>query len=186
MQFAVAHVPGSVHIALTGQYASWAARILGLDTPLIIAGEDPEHVRESQLRLARVGVENIAGYLADGVAGWIKNGLELDYIPQITVQDFVELREQEPDRIAVLDVREPGELASGAIENSLFIPLGKLKSRTAELDREKLLVVHCKGGYRSSIATSILRRAGFRDIANLTGGFDAWKAAGCAYVLPEI
>jgi glyoxylase-like metal-dependent hydrolase (beta-lactamase superfamily II)/rhodanese-related sulfurtransferase len=74
MQFAVAHVPGSVHIALTGQYASWAARILGLDTPLIIAGEDPEHVRESQLRLARVGVENIAGYLADGVAGWIKNG----------------------------------------------------------------------------------------------------------------
>src|SRR5262249_38000238 len=58
MQFAVAHVPGSVHIALTGQYASWAARILGLDTPLIIAGEDPEHVRESQMRLARVGVEN--------------------------------------------------------------------------------------------------------------------------------
>ena len=119
MQFAVAHVPGSVHIALTGQYASWAARILGLDTPLIIAGEDPEHVRESQLRLARVGIENVAGYLADGVAGWIENGFELDYIPQITVQDFVELRNQEPDRIAVLDVREPGEVASGVIENSL-------------------------------------------------------------------
>ena len=119
MQFAVAHVPGSVHIALTGQYASWAARILGLDTPLIIVGEDPEHVRESQMRLARVGIENVAGYLADGVAGWIKNGFELDYIPQITVQDFVELRNQEPDRIAVLDVREPGEVASGVIENSL-------------------------------------------------------------------
>jgi glyoxylase-like metal-dependent hydrolase (beta-lactamase superfamily II)/rhodanese-related sulfurtransferase len=185
IQFAVAHVPGSVHIALTGQYASWAARILGLDTPLIIAGADPEHIRESQLRLARVGVENIAGYLADGAAGWIKNGFELDYIPQISIQDFVELRSHEPDRVAVLDVREPGELTSGAIENSLFIPLGKLKSRTAELDREKLLVVHCKGGYRSSIATSLLRRAGFRDIANLTGGFDAWKAAGLAYVLPE-
>ena len=64
------------------------------------------------------------------------------------------------------------------IENSLCIPLGKLGSRLAELDREKLLVVHCKGGFRSSIATSILRRAGFRDIANLIGGFDAWKAAG--------
>jgi hydroxyacylglutathione hydrolase len=185
IQFAVAHVPGSVHIALTGQYASWAARILGLDTPLIIAGEDPEHIRESQLRLARVGVENIAGYLADGMVGWIKNGFELDYIPQISIQDFVELRSREPDRVAVLDVREPGELTSGAIENSLFVPLGKLKSRTAELDRKKLLVVHCKGGYRSSIATSLLRRAGFRDIANLTGGFDAWKAAGLAYVLPE-
>ena len=178
MQFAVAHVPGSIHIALTGQYASWSARILGLDTPLIIAGEDPEHVRESQMRLARVGIENVVGYLADGVVGWIKNGFELDYIPQITVQDFVELRNQEPDRIAVLDVREPGEVASGIIENSVSIPLGKLETRLAELDRNKLLVVHCKGGYRSSIATSILRRAGFREIANLTGGFDAWKAAG--------
>ncbi len=184
MQFAVAHVPGSVHIALTGQYASWAARILGLDTRLIIAGEDPEHVRESQMRLARVGVENVAGYLADGVAGWIKNGFELDYIPQITVQDFVELRAQEPDRIAVLDVRELGEVGGGAIENSVCIPLGKLKSRTAELDRDKLLVVHCKGGYRSSIATSILRRAGFRDIANLIGGFDAWKTAGLPCAIP--
>src|SRR5437773_1032168 len=74
MQFAVAHVPGSVHIALTGQYASWAARILGLDTRLIIAGEDPEHERESHMRLARVGVENVARYLSDGVVGWIKNG----------------------------------------------------------------------------------------------------------------
>jgi rhodanese-related sulfurtransferase len=184
MQFAVAHVPGSVHIALTGQYASWAARILGLDMPLIIAGEDREHVRESQLRLARVGIENVAGYLADGVAGWIQNGFELDYIPQITVQDFVELRNQEKDRIAVLDVREPGELAGGVIENSSCIPLGKLRSRLAELDRGKLLVVHCKGGYRSSIATSILRRAGFRDIANLIGGFDAWKAAGLPCVIP--
>ena len=88
MQFAAAHVPGSVHIALTGQYASWAARILGLNTRLIIVGEDPEHVRESQLRLARVGVESVAGYLADGVAGWVKSGHELDSIPQITVQDF--------------------------------------------------------------------------------------------------
>lgn len=183
MQFAVAHVPDAMHLALTGQYASWAARIFGLDTPLIIAGEDPEHVRESQLRLARVGIENVIGYLADGVAGWIKNGFELDYIPQITVQDFVELREQKPDRIAVLDVRELGEVASGVIENSVCIPLGKLKSRTAELNREKLLVVHCKGGYRSSIATSILRRAGFRDIANLIGGFDAWKTEGLPYVI---
>jgi rhodanese-related sulfurtransferase len=178
MEFAVAHVPGSVHIALTGQYASWAARILGLDSPLIIAGEDPEHVRESQLRLARVGIEKVVGYLADGVAGWIRGGYELEYIPQITAPEFVELREQERDRIAVLDVREPGEVSAGVIENATCIPLGKLKSRTGELDRNRLLVVYCRGGYRSSIATSLLRRAGFRDIANLTGGFDAWKAAG--------
>ena len=178
MQFAVAHVPGSVHIALTGQYASWAARILGLDSRLILVGEDPEHVRESQLRLARVGLENVIGYLDEGVAGWTKSGFALDYIPQITGPELVELQQQEPDRIAILDVREAGERAGGAIANSIPIPLGKVAARAGELDRDKLLVVHCKGGYRSSIATSLLRRAGFRDVANLSGGFDAWKAAG--------
>jgi glyoxylase-like metal-dependent hydrolase (beta-lactamase superfamily II)/rhodanese-related sulfurtransferase len=184
MQFAVAHVPGSVHIGLTGQFASWAARILGLDAPLIIAAEDTEGVRETQLRLARVGIENVVGYLVDGVVGWIQNGFELDYIPQITVDDFVELRDAEPGRIAVLDVREPAEVAGGVIENSINIPLGKLASRLSELDKGKLLVVHCKGGYRSSIATSLLRRAGFRDIANLIGGFDAWKTAGLPCAIP--
>jgi hydroxyacylglutathione hydrolase len=182
-QFAAAHVPGSIHISLTGQYASWAARILGLTTRLIIVGEDPEHVRESQLRLARVGVETVVGYLADGIAGWVRYGHALDSIPQITVQDLFELRNQEPDSIAVLDVRELGELPGGAIEKSFCIPLGRLSSRISELDREKLLVVHCKGGYRSSIATSILRQAGWRNIANLIGGFDAWKTAGFPCVI---
>jgi hydroxyacylglutathione hydrolase len=176
MQFAVAHVPGSLHIALSGQYASWAARILGLDKRIILVGEDPDHLRESQLRLARVGIEHVDAYLEDGITGWIMGGYELDYIPQISVQEFVELLKQEKDRIAVLDVRERGEVEAGAIEDSVRIPLGQLQGRTGELDRDKLVVVHCKGGYRSSIATSILRRAGFRDIANLTGGFDAWQA----------
>ena len=185
MEFAAAHVPGSIHIALTGQYASWAARILGLDTRLVIVGEDPEHVRESQLRLARVGIENIAGYLTNGVTGWIENGFELEYIPQISVQNFQELRERDPDRLSILDVREPAEFSGGAIENSVRIPLGQLQARTGELDRSKLMVVHCQGGYRSSIATSMLRRAGFFDIANLTGGFDAWQAAGLPIVVPE-
>jgi glyoxylase-like metal-dependent hydrolase (beta-lactamase superfamily II)/rhodanese-related sulfurtransferase len=185
MEFAVAHVPGSIHIALTGQYASWAARILGLDTPLIICGEDREHIEESRLRLARVGIEKVIGYLADGVTGWIKAGFELDYIPQIAVRDFLELREQKASRITVLDVREMGEVEGGAIEKSVSIPLGKLQSRVGELDRNGLIVVHCKGGYRSSIATSILRRMGFRDVANLIGGFDAWKAAGLPTVVPE-
>jgi rhodanese-related sulfurtransferase len=176
MQFAVAHVPGAFHIALSGQYASWAARLLGLDKRIILIGEDADHLRESQLRLARVGIEDVRAYLEDGIGGWIKGGYELDYIPQVSVEEFVELREQEKDHIAVLDVREGGEVEKGAIANSIRIPLGQLQGRTAELDRDKLIVVHCQGGYRSSIATSILRRAGFRDIANLIGGFDAWKA----------
>jgi glyoxylase-like metal-dependent hydrolase (beta-lactamase superfamily II)/rhodanese-related sulfurtransferase len=176
MEFAVAHVPGSIHIGLSGQYASWAARILGLDKQIILVGEDADQLRESQLRLARVGIEHVKAYLEHGITGWITGGYELDYIPQISVQEFSDLLEKEKDHIAVLDVREHGEVALGAMENSIRIPLGQLQARTAELDPNKLLVVHCKGGYRSSIATSILRRANFRDIANLTGGYDAWKA----------
>ena len=178
MQFAVAHVPGSVHIGLSGQYASWAARILGLDKQIILVGEDADQLRESQLRLARVGIENVKAYLEDGITGWITGGYELDYIPQISVQEFCDLLEKEKDHIAILDVRERGEVEAGAMQNSIRIPLGQLQARTSELDPSKLLVVHCKGGYRSSIATSLLRRAGFRDIANLTGGFDAWKTLG--------
>ena len=176
MQFAVAHVPGSIHVALSGQYASWAARILGLDKQIILIGEDADHLRESQLRLARVGIEDVRAYLEDGITGWIAEGFEADYMPQLTVQEFAELLDKEKNQITVLDVRERGEVEAGAIDGSVRIPLGQLQDRTGELERDKLLVVHCKGGYRSSIATSLLRRAGFRDIANLTGGFDAWKA----------
>ena len=175
MQFAVAHVPGSIHIALSGQYASWAARILGLDKQIILVGEDADQLRESQMRLARVGIENVRAYLEDGISGWIASGYELDYIPQISAQELAELQQSEDVRI--LDVREPGEVEASAMEGSTRIPLGQLAARTDELAaaKDRLLVVHCKGGYRSSIATSILRRAGFRDIANLTGGFDAWQ-----------
>lgn len=177
-QFAAAHVPGSLHMALAGQYASWAARIIGLNTPIIIVAEDREQVSESQLRLARVGIETVAGYLDDGISGWIKDGGELQSMSQITVTDLADLLQHEPDQVRVLDVREPAEAEGGAIENSLLIPLGNLKSRIAELDGSSLLAVHCKGGYRSAIAVSLLRRAGLRNVANIIGGFDAWRASG--------
>jgi len=177
MEFAVAHVPGSLHIALSGQYASWAARILGLDKRIILVGEDADQLRESQLRLARVGIEHVDAYLEGAITGWLKGGYELDYIPQISAQELAELQDQEKDHLAILDVREPAEIETGAFEDSIRIPLGQLADRTNELDSSKLIVVHCKGGYRSSIATSVLRRAGLREIANLTGGFDAWKSA---------
>ena len=90
MEFAVAHVPGSLHIALSGQYASWAARILGLDKRIILVGEDADQLRESQLRLARVGIEHVDAYLDGGITGWLKGGYELDYIPQISVQELAE------------------------------------------------------------------------------------------------
>ena len=183
-QFGAGHVPASVHISLAGQYASWAARILGLDARIVIVGEDSDRVRESQMRLARVGMENIIGYLEDGVSGWTNAGYTLNSIPQIGVQDLAAMLADQATRPCVVDVREPLEISQGAIANSISIPLGQLAVRSGDLDRERSFVVHCQGGYRSAIATSLLRRDGLQQVANLVGGFDAWKAAGLPFVLP--
>jgi hydroxyacylglutathione hydrolase len=177
MEFAAAHIPGAIHIALTGQYASWAARLLGLDQRFILCAEDEERVRESQLRLARVGIENVAGYLDGGIAAWVRDGRAADYIPQVSVADLRRMLADEAASVAVVDVRERAETEAAAIPGSIRIPLGEIPVRAGEIDSNKLVVVHCKGGYRSSIATSLLRRAGVRNLANLTGGFDAWNAA---------
>ena len=177
-QFAAALVPGALHIGLTGQYASWAARLLGLNQRIILIAEDADRVRESQQRLARVGIEKVEAYLEGGISGWIAGNYKPDVMRQMSVNELAEVLERQDRQITVLDVRESGEIEAGAIPSSVRIPLGQLEARTGELDPSKLIVVHCKSAYRSSIATSILRRAGFREIANLTGGYDAWKAAG--------
>jgi rhodanese-related sulfurtransferase len=136
------------------------------------------------MRLARVGMESIAGYLDDGIAGWAKGGFDFDSIPQVAVIDLADLLSHDPDQVTVLDVREMAEVEAGAIPNSRSIPLGKLKARIPELPSERLIVVHCKSGYRSSIAASILRHAGIRNVVNLMGGFEAWKAAGLPCTVP--
>jgi glyoxylase-like metal-dependent hydrolase (beta-lactamase superfamily II)/rhodanese-related sulfurtransferase len=184
MQFAAAHIPGSLHIALTGQYASWAARLLGVDAAVVLCGEDDDHVRESQLRLARVGIEDVRGYIDGGVAAWILGGNVTEYIAQVAADELASSLQSHPDGVGVLDVREPGEVAGGYISGSTHIPLGQVGARWAELDPSKLWVVHCKGGYRSSIASSLLRRAGVPEVANLSGGFDAWSSAGLSCAKP--
>ncbi len=175
--FAAAHIPGSVFIALGGQFASWAGRIVGLDRRLVLLAEDFGRVREAQVRLARVGIERVEGYVDCGIAGWLRGGGELETLLPVTVQELAGLRDARQGRITVLDVREPSERDAGAIPGSVGIPLGQLPGRLDELDRSQTVVVHCKSGYRSSIAASLLQRSGFREVGNLTGGFDAWRAA---------
>jgi rhodanese-related sulfurtransferase len=151
---------------------------------VIIVGEDPERAAESQIRLARVGLEKVIGYLDEGTTGWVNAGYELESSPQITVQDLAAFCNDSPGEVAVLDVREAAEREAGMIEVSQWIPLGKLKTRTAELNNNLPVIVYCRSGYRGSIATSILQAAGFRNVANVIGGFDAWKAAGLPCVVP--
>jgi len=175
-QFAAAHVPGSINIALSGQFASWAGTVLGLSARPVLIGESPEQLSEARLRLARVGIEDARGYLQDGIAGWKQAGFALAETPQISVQALQQ--RLQADQSSVLDVRREPEWQAGHIEQAAWWPLDNFKVAAPEIDRDAPVAVHCKGGYRSMIACSLLQRAGFRNVTNVVGGFDAWQQAG--------
>jgi hydroxyacylglutathione hydrolase len=173
--FAAGHVPGSINIALSGQFASWAGTVLGLTAhPMLIADND-QQVEEARLRLARVGMEALEGYLAGGVASWKQAGLPVAQTHQVTAE---ELHSQLQERgVQVLDVRRQPEWYAGHIEGATWWPLDNFRVAPPEIDRDAPLAVHCKSGYRSMIACSLLERAGFHHVVNLASGFDAWQQA---------
>jgi len=182
-EFASAHVPGSVNIALSGQFASWAGTVLGLSAhPVLIAAND-EQLQEARVRMARVGMENVDGYLEGGVNAWRDAGLPFAHIKQVEVS---ELRHQlDAGRVQVLDVRRSPEWEAAHIANAAWWPLDNFKVSPPEMDHSAAIAVHCKSGYRSMIACSLLQRAGFKNVTNIVGGFDAWQAAGLPSVTPK-
>jgi glyoxylase-like metal-dependent hydrolase (beta-lactamase superfamily II) len=174
-EFAAAHVPGSVNIALSGQFASWAGTVLGLTAHPVLIADTDQQLEEARLRLARVGMEALDGYLAGGVAAWKLAGLPVAQTHQITAE---ELHSQLQARgVQVLDVRRQPEWDAGHIEGATWWPLDNFKVAPPEIDRDAPLAVHCKSGYRSIIASSLLERAGFHHVLDVTGGFDAWQQA---------
>jgi hydroxyacylglutathione hydrolase len=127
------------------------------------------------MRLARVGVEKIAGQLEGGITAWKSAGLPLAKMNQMTVQDLD--RELKSANLQVLDVRRDGEWQAGHIDNATHWALDNFKVSPPELDGRSAIAVHCKSGYRSIIAASLLQRAGFANVINVLGGFDAWQKA---------
>jgi hydroxyacylglutathione hydrolase len=176
VQFGAGSIPGSIHIALSGQYATWAGMLVGLDKPVILVTEEEEKVEESAMRLARVGIENVAGYLGGGILAWQQAGYPLNEVPQISVLQLHEQLRENPESIQLIDVRRQPEWEAGHIEQAVLMPLHKLRNDLDGLDRTKPVAIHCMSGYRSSIAASILKAQGFAQVMNVTGGFDAWKA----------
>jgi hydroxyacylglutathione hydrolase len=176
-QFGAGHIPGAVNIALGGQYASWAATLLGLDKDIILVAEDEERLEESRTRLARVGIERVTGCLKGGMAQWASEQRPAAEIAQIPVEEL----NRELSSVQVVDVRREAEWQDGHIAGAKLKPLHRLEAMLRDLKLEKPIVVHCKSGYRSSIAASLIQRAGFENVMNLIGGFDAWRACG----LPE-
>jgi len=173
-QFAIGHVPGSVNIALSGQFASWAGALLGLAARPVLIGDSPESVAEARMRLARVGLEDARGYLRGGIEAWSQAGLPLAVISQMNVEV---LSDRLQGGMQVLDVRREPEWEAGHIAGASWWPLDNFKISPPEIDHNIPLAVHCKGGYRSMIACSLLQRAGFQNVINIVGGFDAWQQA---------
>jgi len=173
--FAAGHVPGSINIPLSGQFASWAGTILGLSSRPVLIADTPEQLTEARLRLARVGIEAERGYLEDGVVGWNRAGFALALLREISVQ---ELQQQlSENQMQALDVRRAPEWLAGHIEGASWWPLDRFRISPPEVDPDLPLAVHCASGYRSIIACSLLQRAGFKNVVNVTGGFGAWQQA---------
>src|SRR6202167_4893474 len=184
-EYAAGHVPGSVNIALSGQFASWAGALLGLAARPVLIAESQETVSEARMRLARIGLEDARGYLRGGFAAWREAGLPLATLPQISVDALserlqgagVQVLDVQVLDVQVLDVRREAEWETGHIAGATWWPLDNFKVAPPEIDREVPVAVHCKGGYRSMIACSLLLRAGFQNVINVVGGFDAWQGA---------
>src|SRR6202140_4950876 len=189
-EFAAGHVPGSINIALSGQFASWAGGILGIQSKRVLVGESEgrigetdAQIEEARMRLARVGIEELRGYLAGGMAAWQKAGLPVLKTAQISPQELNQkLREGTLRAADVLDVRREGEWQAGHIADVECRALDTFPPGLPEMDSRRPVAVHCKSGYRSMIACSLLERAGHRHVINVEGGFDAWRAA----ELPEV
>jgi glyoxylase-like metal-dependent hydrolase (beta-lactamase superfamily II)/rhodanese-related sulfurtransferase len=197
VSFGAGHLPGSIHIALSGQYASWAGTLLGLANAVVLVTEDTAQVEEARTRLARVGIEKVVGYLDGGVLAWERSGRALEQVPQISVPDLGRELTQRPGEIQVVDVRSTAEWQAGHVAQARHKPLDQLALPSGEAGRQRLkaflgdldpaapTAVHCRSGYRSSIAASLLKRYGFHSVMNVVGGFDAWVAQELPVVEPS-
>ena len=176
--FAAVHLAGSINVGLGGQYATWAGTVLSRDRPIVIIA-DPGREPESATRLGRIGFDHIVGYLEDGLQSIASR-------PELTISTERLSAQVAADRVhaqtgdgapVLIDVRAPRERDQKRIPGSLSIPLNHLAERTSELPDDRPLLVYCAGGYRSSIAASLLQRHGFKHVGEIAGGITAWEAA---------
>jgi hydroxyacylglutathione hydrolase len=177
--FGAGHAPGSWSLGLGGQFASWAGTLLDPQREIVVVAEDEAGVDEATLRLSRVGLENVAGHLARGLASWDAAGLPVATLPQWPIDELRARLLEDAAELQVLDVRRPPEHAGGHVPGAVNIPLDRLPGESEAIDRSRPIAVVCASGYRSSAACSLLRRQGFSGpLYNVVGGTSAWVAAG--------
>jgi len=184
-EFGAGHVPVALNIGLGGQFASWAGSLIPMTSSIAIVADSEAQVDEAQMRLARVGLENVKGYLAGGLNAWQEAGLELAIVPQISVTELRGMIETRSD-LQLVDVRRPAEYERGHAPRAISAQLATLREKLSGLNLRPTepVAVICAGGFRSSAATSIMQQAGFTNLLNVTGGTKAWIDAGYEVKMP--
>lgn len=170
--FARGHFKGAINVGLAGRYAEFAGSIIKPDVDLILMVDDGFEL-EAKTRLGRIGFDRVIGALHQPLKAMLDHQDQVQTGSRLTVVDFAE-RQREITNLQVVDVRNPGEVADGTIPGSVAIPVGQLPARVEELDPSRPTVVYCAGGYRSSVAASLLRHRGFVDVSDVRGGYNAW------------
>src|SRR5579862_8634705 len=174
-EYAKGHIAGSINIGLGGQYATWAGTLLDRAKPIVIIAE-PGREQEAALRLGRIGFDHVKGYMRGGMES-LAGRPDLVWPTERLSAPMVAAELASADPPLVLDIRNPREWAAKHIAGSINIPLNHLQERIDEIPRTGRVAVHCAGGYRSSIAVSILSQYGITNVIELAGGITAWEAA---------
>jgi hydroxyacylglutathione hydrolase len=176
---AVAHIPGSFSIASGSSFGTWLGWVVEPDRPLILLLDNPEDRDDLVRQALRIGYERVVGYLAGGIDAWREAGLPTESNGRLTVEELAgRLAAGGPDAPLVIDVRQATEFAAGHVPGSVHIRGGDLPSRLADLPRDRPIATICASGYRSSVAASLLRRAGFTDVWWVADGLPSWVAHG--------
>jgi glyoxylase-like metal-dependent hydrolase (beta-lactamase superfamily II)/rhodanese-related sulfurtransferase len=173
--FALGHLRQAINIGLQGRYAEFAGSVLTADVDIVLFTE-PGQELEGKNRLGRIGFDRVIGYIADPDRTLFTHQADVVVASRLTAKAFDE-RAARVKELQIVDVRNPGEVAAGTIANAIPIPVGQLPVRMGELDPSRPTVVFCAGGYRSSVAASLLRRNGFTDVSDILGGYGAWEQA---------
>jgi len=174
-EFACAHLEGSINIGLSGQYATWAGTILDREHPIVIIA-DPGRESESAVRLGRIGFDHIAGYLKDGLKALEARPDLIAFTERLSAPYAAEVLASAHAPLAV-DVRGPREREQKFIAGSMAVPLNRLAENMSKLPKDRGLLLYCAGGYRSSIAASLLQRAGFTSVSEIASGISGWESA---------
>jgi glyoxylase-like metal-dependent hydrolase (beta-lactamase superfamily II)/rhodanese-related sulfurtransferase len=185
-EFAAAYLVGSINVGLAGQYATWAGTVLDRTHPIVIIAT-PGREHESAIRLGRIGFDHVAGYLENGLRALDSRPDLLASTEHLSAQSAAERLSSSQPPLGpplVIDVRTPREREQKHIEGSLSVPLNRLADHLESLPKDRHLLVYCAGGYRSSVAASLLQRSGFPSVAEIAGGFAAWEAAKLPVVAP--